>query len=95
MSKILSQDEIDALLSAPGESARIEVPPAVQEPPAVIRYNFRRPDRVSKEQIHSLHFLHDRFARNVATSMSARKVAMPLKGATQRYQTEFDPNLFA
>ena len=47
------------------------MPPASDEPPAVIRYNFRRPDRVSKEQIHSLHFLHDRFARNVATSMSA------------------------
>jgi flagellar motor switch protein FliM len=26
---------------------------------------------VSKEQIRSLHFLHDRFARNVATSLSA------------------------
>src|SRR5262247_3286665 len=71
MSKILSQDEIDALLSAPSESSRIEVPPALLEPPPVIRYNFRRPDRVSKEQIHSLHFLHDRFARNVATSLSA------------------------
>jgi flagellar motor switch protein FliM len=38
---------------------------------AAARYNFRRPDRVSKEQIHSLQFLHDRFARNVATSLSA------------------------
>ena len=33
---------------------------------SVIRYNFRRPDRISKEQIHSLHFLHERFARNVS-----------------------------
>jgi len=71
MGKILSQDEIDALLSAPSESARIEIPASVQEQPSVMRYNFRRPDRVSKEQIHSLHFLHDRFARNVSTSMSA------------------------
>ena len=37
----------------------------------MIVYNFRRPDRVSKEQIRSLHFLHDRFARNVGTSLSA------------------------
>ncbi len=37
----------------------------------VVPYNFRRPDRVSREQMHSLHFLHDRFARNVATSLSA------------------------
>ena len=73
MGKILSQEEIDALLSAaPAEESKIkvELKPDV-EAPAVIRYNFRRPDRVSKEQIHSLHFLHDRFARNVATSMSA------------------------
>ena len=38
---------------------------------AIVRYNFRRPDRVSKEQIRSLHFLHERFARNVSTSLSA------------------------
>ncbi len=45
----------------------------VSDPPsgAVITYNFRRPDRVSKEQIRSLHFLHDRFARNVTTSLAA------------------------
>jgi flagellar motor switch protein FliM len=34
-------------------------------------YNFRRPDRISKEQLRSLHFLHDRFAHNVSTSLSA------------------------
>lgn len=33
-------------------------------------YNFRRPDRVSREQIHSLHYLHDRFARSAGTSLS-------------------------
>ena len=37
----------------------------------VVSYNFRRPDRVTKDQMRSLHFLHDRFARNVSTSMSA------------------------
>src|SRR5262245_30907530 len=34
-------------------------------------YNFKRPDRVSKNQIRSLHFIHDRFARNVSSSISA------------------------
>ena len=38
---------------------------------SVVGYNFRRPDRVTKDQIRSLHFLHDRFARNVSTSLSA------------------------
>src|SRR3954465_7900315 len=74
MSKILTQDEIDALLSASAPTPVAKKREPVAEPApggAVIRYNFRRPDRVSKEQIHSLHFLHDRFARNVATSLSA------------------------
>jgi flagellar motor switch protein FliM len=72
MSRILSQDEIDALLSAATDIASAEARPSDQNTHGnVIRYNFRRPDRVSKEQIHSLYFLHDRFARNVATSLSA------------------------
>jgi flagellar motor switch protein FliM len=77
VSKILSQEEIDALLSTATKSvvpaASKQAAKAAAEPKssAAIRYNFRRPDRVSKEQIHSLHFLHDRFARNVATSLSA------------------------
>ncbi len=72
MSKILSQEEIDALLTSASElerAARADVEKNVRE--SVIVYNFRRPDRVSKEQMRSLHFLHDRFARNVSTSLSA------------------------
>ena len=34
-------------------------------------YNFKRPDRISKNQMRSLHFIHDRFARNVSSSISA------------------------
>ena len=44
---------------------------ALSVDPVASRYNFRRPDRVSKEQIRSLHFMHDRFARNIAQSLSA------------------------
>ena len=42
----------------------------------MVIYNFRRPDRVSKDQLRSLHFLHDRFALNVSTSLSAFLRAM-------------------
>jgi flagellar motor switch protein FliM len=69
MAKILSQEEIDALLSGPASPT-----PAAERkaaPIGVSRYNFRRPDRVSKDQIHSLQMLHDRFARNISTSLSA------------------------
>src|SRR5436190_8349061 len=44
--------------------------------PQTAVYDFRRPDRVSKEQLRSLHFLHDRFAVNVSTSLSAFLRAM-------------------
>ena len=37
----------------------------------VLKYNFKRPDRISKNQIRSLHFVHDRFARNFSSSVSA------------------------
>ncbi|MCC7180157.1 MAG: flagellar motor switch protein FliM [Acidobacteria bacterium] len=69
MSRTLTQDEIDALLLTPsGGRAAKRAPDGLAS--GAIRYNFRRPDRVSKEQIHSLHFLHDRFARSVSTSLS-------------------------
>ena len=69
MSKVLSQDEIDALLSVVTEAAGSKRSSA--SPESVIRYNFRRPDRVSKEEIQSVFFLHDRYARNIAMSLSA------------------------
>jgi flagellar motor switch protein FliM len=71
VSKILTQEEIDALLTSASEIERTTQAEASADRDGVIVYNFRRPDRVSKDQIRSLHFLHDRFARNVSTSLSA------------------------
>ena len=68
MSKILSQEEIDALLHSAADYAKRAPLDDRAAPDGVLLYNFRRPDRVTKEQIRSLQFLHDRFARNVATS---------------------------
>ena len=74
MGKILSQDEIDTLLSAPAAADRAA--PAAENSESFIRYNLRRPDRVSKEQIRALQFLHERFARNVSQSLAAYLRAM-------------------
>lgn len=87
---ILTASEIDALS------------PKVNRDGAVSRYNFRRPDRVSREQIHSLHYLHDRFARSAGTSLSAylRSVLeISLASVEQRSYGEFvaalaDPTAF-
>jgi flagellar motor switch protein FliM len=70
MGKILSQDEIDALLGSASTLQQTGRTEAVLSK-SYITYNFRRPDRVSKDQIRSLHFVHDRFARNIAQSFSA------------------------
>jgi flagellar motor switch protein FliM len=70
MGKILSQDEIDALLGSAGVLQQAAGSGGLQTK-THFSYNFRRPDRISKEQIRSLNFMHDRFARNVAQSLSA------------------------
>ncbi|HEY6361510.1 MAG TPA: flagellar motor switch protein FliM [Vicinamibacterales bacterium] len=77
MNRILSQEEIDALVAATSGRDRTEDARAASAAADnVLTYNFRRPDRVSKEQLRSLHFLHDRFARNLSTSLSAFLRAM-------------------
>lgn len=78
MAKILTQEEVDALLEAVAADEKGAVPDEEMMPdrfaPPVRKYsiyNFRRPDRISKEQLRSLHFMHDRFARNFSASLSA------------------------
>ena len=67
------------------------------------RYNFKRPDRISKNQLRSLHFIHDRFARNVSSSLSAYLrtiVEVSLQDIAQLSYTDFlttisDPTCYA
>ena len=76
MNRILSQEEIDSLIAAASGKGKSEGPRGMNAADGVLTYNFRRPDRVSKEQLRSLHFLHDRFAKNLSTSLSAFLRAM-------------------
>src|SRR5688572_17225949 len=58
----------------------------------VQRYNFKRPDRISKNQVRSLHFVHDRFARNLSSSVSAylrTVVEVTLENIDQSSYAEF------
>ncbi len=72
MADILSQEEIDALLSTVSDEGIQEE--QLEEidftPKKVSVYDFRRPDRVSKEQLRSIRNLHDKFARNFSSSLS-------------------------
>ena len=77
MSKILSQEEIDALLSGEGigEGAVGAVPEAAAEEhkeKLVSLYDFRHPNRVSKDQLRTIQTIHESFARGFATHLSTR-----------------------
>jgi len=69
MDKILSQDEIEALLSNVSKPDGSEA--FLQSGSTVYHvYDFKHPDRISKEQIRSLRTIHENFARLSATYLS-------------------------
>lgn len=67
MSTQLSQDEIDRLFRSRSGEDEDQAPPEVVAAP----YDFRRPDRIPKEQLRSIHLMHDFLARNLASSLGA------------------------
>ncbi len=73
MANILSQEEIDALLgvvepeAATGDS---DVSEDAVSPGSVLPYDFRRPNRVSKEQLRFFQTIHEAFARQFANTLS-------------------------
>jgi len=77
MTEILSQDEIDALLTAisTGEADTTDYT-AVKEQRKVKIYDFRRPDKFSKDQIRTLQMMHETFARLTTTALSAQLRAL-------------------
>jgi len=74
MMDVLSQDEIDALLTAisTGEDSSDEVRDYAAEQRKVKIYDFKRPDKFSKDQIRTLQMMHETFARLTTTSLSAQ-----------------------
>lgn len=70
MAEILSQNEIDALLSALSSGSVPEGVLPVDAGKGVKLYDFKHPDRFSKDQTRSLHMLHEHFARLFSTSLS-------------------------
>ena len=76
MADILDQSEVDALLNAVSEDSEgLQVSSVLREVAAhekdVASYDFKRPERVSKDQMRALHSIHEAFARNFGASLSA------------------------
>jgi len=72
VAKILSQDEIDALLTTVSTSdGDVENKQVDERLQSVITYDFKHPNRVSKDQIRTLENLHDNFAGHYGSTLSA------------------------
>ncbi|MEP7352804.1 MAG: flagellar motor switch protein FliM [Acidobacteriota bacterium] len=86
--RVLSQEEIDSFRrqSHPHDDAALKAQ----------AYDFRRPDRMAKDQFRAIHLLHESFARSLASSLSAflrAYVAVNLVSVEQLAFTEFAQTL--
>jgi flagellar motor switch protein FliM len=64
--RVLSQEEIDSVFKNLRDTPQ-ESDLAKRAQP----YDFRRPDRIAKDQLRAIHVLHENFARSLASSLSA------------------------
>ena len=64
--RVLSQEEIDNVFKNLGDTRETDDPARGAQP-----YDFRRPDRIAKDQLRAIHQLHETFARSLASSLSA------------------------
>jgi flagellar motor switch protein FliM len=79
---VLSQAEVESLVSAmetdaaakqapgPARDKSAETPPPVRSREKVTPYDFKRPERVGKEQMRALQTLHEGFSRNFGAALS-------------------------
>ncbi len=72
MVDILSQEEIDALLDVvEGDDVLEESDENLLSQHQVTLYDFKRPNRVSKEQLRAFRGIHDKMARSLASQISS------------------------
>src|SRR5215467_2565884 len=84
--RVLSQKEIDSVFKKMHETAADASGEQAQS------YDFRRPDRIAKDQLRAIHLLHENFARSLASSLSAylrAYVAVSRVGVEQLSFVEF------
>lgn len=67
---VLSQDEVENLLSAMETTAPVVDAP-LRPREKITPYDFKRPERVGKEQMRALQTMHEGFGRNFGAALSA------------------------
>ncbi len=71
MSKILTQEEIDALLKSVSAAQTTFEPSVENKERPVHLYDFKHPDRISKDQLRALRTINDSFSRSFGTYLSS------------------------
>jgi len=72
MADVLDQEEIDSLLSDL-DSGDVDVDEMkAGDEDEIKEYDFRRPDKLSKEQMRTLHMIHENMMRLLTTTLSTR-----------------------
>ena len=94
MDKILSPDEVNALLTAVDRGDIPESGGDERKAPdkTIVRYNFRKPNRVSKDQLKMLQSIHETFARLYTASLTTLLrglVEVEFRGVEQATYGEF------
>ena len=71
MPDVLSQDAIDALMKSISSGANIDEIAAKADEYAKLKvYDFKRPDKFSKDQLRAIQMIHESFARQMTTVLS-------------------------
>lgn len=64
--RVLTQEEIDSVFRSMKKQG-----PAETQQKSAQAYDFRRPDRIAKDQLRAIHLLHENFSRSLSSSLSA------------------------
>jgi len=92
--EVLSQAEVESLLTTmeSERDAEAQKKKAARSRERVTPYDFRRPERVGKEQMHALQSMHEGFGRNFGAALSALLrtiIDVKLTGVDQLTYSEF------
>ncbi len=98
MGDILSQSEIDALLSAltSGNSGNIVVEDSANKKPQAKNYNFAKPSKFNKEQLRTLEIIFENFARLVSSFLTGylrTSCSIEVANAEQTTYKEFNNSI--
>ena len=89
--RVLSQQEIENVFKSVQQKGPGEELANLAQP-----YDFRRPDRIAKDQLRAMHMIHETFARSIGSSLSAflrAYVAVNIVSVEQLSFAEFSRSL--